>query len=365
MHFKIEKEQLFNTVQSATKGISSRSTLPILSGLLLDIKKDGITAYATDLEMAIIQKLPLEVEEECETVIPARLFLDIIKNLPEGTINIVLNKKDNKLELSLGSSHFSINTLPAEDYPRFPQIENPSVFKLETKSLIKATTSIAGSASKDESRPILTGILVSLSRDGTELIATDSYRLATTKIELSDHLEKEREIIIPAKTLEVIASLSPKDKEIVISLSDNQATFAFGQTIIATKLIGGQFPDYRQLFPEKHEVEIILKKDELIDSLRRVSLMAYNNSPLQLKIRGDKIKILTKAAEVGDAQEEISGKKKGSDIEIAFNAKYLIEGVVGADEDEVIVLLSDPLQPGLITTKKNSYKYLIMPIRLT
>lgn len=366
MHFKIEKEQLITSLQIAAKAISSRSTLPILGGLLLSIKKDELTAYATDLEVAIKQTTKLTADEESETVIPARLLLEVIKNMPEGTISVVLNKKDNRLELSSENTRFNINTLPAEDYPKFPDVEKPLKLTLKTKEFTKAINSISSSASKDESRPILTGILFSVNEQGAELIATDSYRLATSKVTMPNAKEIGREIIIPAKTLETVAGTIKEKEDLEILLSENQIIFMFDNTTIASKLIGGQFPDYKQLFPEKLDVIITANKEDILEAIKRVALMAHNNSPIKLSMANGKIKITTQAADVGDAREEVEGTKKGPDIEIAFNARYLLEGIAGADGEKIKMMLSDPLQPGLIKNEEGEkYKYLIMPIRLS
>ncbi|MDI6892386.1 MAG: DNA polymerase III subunit beta [Actinomycetota bacterium] len=366
MEIKCVRENLLDGIQTVQKAVSTRTTLPILTSILFQTDEDKVTLSATNLEIAIECKVDANILSKGAVVVPARLIGDIIRNLPEAAIEITSSPSNNQLKILCGQAEFNIKTLPPEDFPRFPEIPTKSSYTVAGDLLIETVKQVTRAASHDETRPVLTGVLINITKDRLKMVATDSYRLAVREIGVKKGVEEKARVVIPARTLEeVIKIIPPKRKEIDITLTENQIIFNLGEVVLISRLIEGQFPNYQQLLPEDHKMRLEVDREKFAGAVKRVSLLALNNSPLKLSIKGSKMKISAQTAEVGLATEEIGVNKKGEDMDIALNAQFLMDGVTSVEGDAVVFEVLDPLKPGLIrSVAGGDFLYLIMPVRI-
>ncbi len=366
MEIKCVKENLLNGIQAVQKAVSTRTTLPILTGILFRTDEDKITLSATDLEIAIECKVDANILSKGAAVVPARLIGDIIRNLPEAAIKMISSPNNNQLKILCEQVEFDIKTLPPEDFPRFPEIPAKPGYTVATDLLTEMVKQVARAASHDETRPVLTGVLVNIAKERLKMVATDSYRLAVKEIKSKKGVEDKVRVVVPARTLEeLIKIIPPERKEVDIVLTENQIIFNLGDVILISRLIEGQFPNYQQLLPEEHKMRVEVDKEKFMGAVKRISLLALNNSPLKVSVKESKMKISAQTAEVGLATEEIAVKKKGEDMDIALNAQFLMDGVTSVEGDVVVFEVLDPLKPGLIRSAAGGdFLYLIMPVRI-
>ncbi|MBM7624300.1 DNA polymerase III subunit beta [Sporohalobacter salinus] len=365
MQIKIDKNDFYDGIQTVRKAISSKSTLPILSGILIKTQEEELKLVGTDLELGIECKVNANIIKDGSIVLPANYLANIIRELPNKELNLEL-KEDNKVEISCGSSEFKIHGSPADEYPLLPEVNSDTEYNLSQETFQKMIDRIKFATSDDESRPFLTGGLLSIDNKNLKLVATDSYRLAYTQLELENDLEKQ-EIIIPSKTLDELSKLLTSEDDIRLLIADNQILFEFSGIVIISRLIEGQFPNYKQVIPNNHETEVKLERKKLLNSAKRAALVARNNSNIiKTKFHDNKLIIESNAPEVGQAYEELSTSQQGDNTEIAFNANYLIDVLKVIDEEEILIELSGELSPGVIKEVDNdNYIHVIMPVRST
>jgi DNA polymerase-3 subunit beta len=270
------------------------------------------------------------------------------------------------MELTAGGARFHLRTLPAEDFPRFPELEDSAV-ALPAQPLADTVERVARAASRDEVRPILTGVLFHAEETTLTMVATDSYRLSVKHTELEEALTEAVEANVPARALRelarLVAQLGPE--QVTLSLARNQAVFRAGSVVLFSRLIEGQFPSWRQLIPESFEHEVRLPRDELLEVARRIGQLAQRNAPLRFAFTEGELTVAAETPEVGDASEGFPAPYSGEPLEIAFNPQFLIEGLESVDTDELVIKLSSPLRPGLLEPAgREDFSYLVMPIRL-
>ena len=253
------------------------------------------------------------------------------------------------MELTAGSARFHLRTLPAEDFPRLPEFEGEAA-KLPAEPLAETIDRVARAASRDEVRPILTGVLVQAEGATLTMVATDSYRLSVKHTELERALPEPIEANVPARALRELARIIAQEgpDEVSISLARNQAVFQAGSVVLFSRLIEGQFPSWRQLIPESFEHEVRLPRTELVEVARRVSQLAQRNAPLRFAFAEGELTVAAETPEVGDASEALPAPYSGEPLEIAFNPQFLIEGLESVEGDELAIKLSSPLRPGLL-----------------
>ncbi len=366
MKIRCVRDDLLKGIQIAQKGISSKNTLPILSSLLIDAGDKNITLTGTDLEMLVNYEFPGKIVEKGRVVIPARLIGDIVRNLSEEAVEITYNTAKQTIDIKCGKSFFTIKTIPAEDFPKAPEVNKKESLSVDKEVFIDILKRIIKATSKDESRPVLTGILIDIKKDKLTMVATDSYRLAVTERNIEEKVKEEKRVIVPTRTLEEIIKIATAVEEgkVKVSLSENHIIFDLKNTKIISRLIEGQYPNYKQLFPDDYQVELPVKREELAGAVKRVSLLAQNNTHIKLDLKKDEIDISAETQEIGKAEEKVGVKYEGKDINIAFNSQYLLDGLTALDEEEVILKLLDPLKPGLIKPLgSENFLYLIMPVR--
>lgn len=361
----IEKSQLITSLSMVSKGMSSRSTLPILSGIYIEATGGKLVFQTTDLEITIKTSTQALVEKEGMTVVPGKLFLDIIKSFSEAAITLELI--NTTLNISCLESTFTINTLDPADFPTFPDIVTNKTVSLPTDSLASMIKRVSKAVSRDESRAVLTGILFKVKSNTLQLVATDSYRLAVVKKELEDFLSDDFELIVPGSVFDEISRLSINEKELIIKDSDNQIVFSFGETIFITRKIEGNYPNYEQIIPSQKALTAIIETDTLLAAVKRAAILAQSHTPIRLSFSTitQTIEISSSTQDVGGANEKISAQIEGEDLEIGFNHQYILDGLVSIQNEELLFEAQTALKPGIIkSVSDDSFFYLTMPVRL-
>jgi DNA polymerase-3 subunit beta len=363
----LERDVLLTQLQTVSRVASTRSAIQALSGVQLSAQQGGSELRATDMDVGLRVPLEGEVMRDGTVVLPARLMLDVVRSLPASTVTLELRSAEQDVEVVSGNARFHIRTLRGDDFPPFPEPEPESSVALPADAFVATAQKVAGSASRDETRPVLTGILVSASERELLMVATDSYRLSVKETTLEAPLSSGFEVNVPARALQELGRLvtHAADESLSISVRQNQVLFTLGRVILSSRLIDGQFPNYRQLLPDTFEHELRLSGPEFTDVVRRVSLLAQKNAPLRLAFTPGELTVSAQTPDVGEALESLPVSFQGEPLEIGFNAEFLRAGLEAVAEGDVLLKLISPLRPGLIEAADESrFRYLIMPIRL-
>jgi DNA polymerase-3 subunit beta len=364
----ISSPELLAQLQTAARVASTRSAVQALSGIMINASADaGPELLATDMEIGLRVPLKAEVTRPGSAVLPARLLLDVARSLSAEQLTMELRTAEQDVELICGATTFHLRTLRAEDFPTLPSPESDTRVQLPLEAFVQTISRVARSASRDETRPVLTGILMSASGQELRMVATDSYRLSVKETTLELPLQGSLEANVPARALQElvrIAQASPAES-LAVSVGQNQVIFELGDAVLSSRLIDGQFPNYRQLLPESVEHELRLSSAELTDVVRRISLLALKNAPLRLGFTEGAVTVSAQTPDVGEASETIPVPFHGEPFEIGFNPEFLRDGLESVDTEELVLKLISPLRPGLIESPDTGdFVYLIMPIRL-
>lgn len=366
MKLTTKRDALVSQLSVVSRAVSTRAATQALSGILLSASEEEVSLAATDGEMGLRTKLEADVAGGGSALLPGRLLAELARSLGEDSVEIELREAERDVEIRSGGSSFHLRVLPAEDFPSLPELgEQP--LKIPAAALAETVELVAPAASRDDMRPVLTGVLVSASGEEMTMVATDSYRLAVKRTELESAIGGELEANIPAKALRELGRLvgGGELEEVAVSLLANQAVFQAGSILLNTRLIDGQFPNFRQLLPESYEHDVRLPRPEFLDVVRRVSQLAQRNAPLRLSFSSGELKISASTPDVGDAEEAMPAAFEGEPLEIGFNPEFLREGIESVAGDEVLLRLISPLRPGLLQPVDNEdFRYLVMPIRL-
>jgi DNA polymerase-3 subunit beta len=356
-----------------SRGVSARSTIQLLGGILLEAGDGVVKLSATDMEISIQTSSPAEVEEEGRVVIPARIFNDIVRSLPGGSFSLEHDDSGGTVRLAAGENEYRIRAYAADDFPQLPGFDAEAAFTMSGDLLVETVEKVSRSYSRDETRPVLTGILISFEENRVRMVTTDSYRLSIKETELATTaFEGSREAIIPARAMQEVARIfgSEGEDEVEVSLSENQALFRIGDVLFGTRLIDGNFPEYRRLLPTTFEREISVNREDLMGTLRRVNLFAQRQTPpvpVSLSFSNGAVEVIVRNGEVGEAHERLPATSE-DDFLISFNPGYLLDGVSAIDTEKVVFKLNEALKPGLIVPgvdgeEEPDFLYLIMPMR--
>ncbi|MDP8910810.1 MAG: DNA polymerase III subunit beta [Actinomycetota bacterium] len=358
------RDELVAKLGVVARAVSTRASVQILSGILLSADDGRLNLAATDMELSLRCSLEAQVEGEGAVVVPGRLLLDIARLLPESDVVVERRANDGLVEIACGPATYRLNTYNAEDFPRLPDVSAAPAHSVDRAALLTTISRVARSASRDESRPVLTGILVRFERSRIVAAATDSYRLSVKETEVDSDLP-ELEAIVPARALGEVARIGQGGSEpLEVAIHENQVLFGIDGVWLTTRRIDGQFPNYKQLRPETFEHELTLPRSELLDVIRRTAVMTQRNSPLRLRFADGELSVSARTQDVGEASESMPIAFAGEPLEIGFNAEFLREGLESVDSDDVQLKLISPLRPGLISADADEFWYLIMPIRL-
>jgi DNA polymerase-3 subunit beta len=362
-----KREELVSKLSIVSRAVSTRAATQALSGVLLSAADGKVTLTATDLDLGLRTAVDAEVESEGQVLLPGRLFAEVARSLADSTVEIETREAERDVEIRSGSSSFHLRTLPAEDFPKLPEPGEETALKIPAPALGASIDLVARAASRDDMRPVLTGVFVTGSGSEMTMVATDSYRLAVKRTELEAELGGEIEANIPARALRELGRILSTEaaEEAAVTLLPNQAVFEAGSILLTTRLIDGQFPNYRQLLPESYEHDVRLPRSEFLDVVRRVSQLAQRNAPLRLSFGPGELTVAAETPDVGDAVETMPAAFEGEALEIGFNPEFLREGIESVEGDELVLRLISPLRPGLMQPVDNEdFRYLVMPIRL-
>ena len=367
MKITVDRDALLTQLQTVSRVASTRSALQALSGVQLLAAGGSCELRATDMDVALRVPLEAEIVREGTAVLPARLLLDVVRSLPAPPVSLELRPSEQAVELVCGTATFHLRTLRSEDFPPFPDPDGGTTASVPAGAFVSTALKVAGSASHDETRPVLTGILVSAADRELHMVATDSYRLSLKRTSLEEPLTRAFEVNVPARALQELARVvsQDRDEQLGVAVQQNRIVFVVGQTILSSRLIDGQFPNYRQLLPEAFEHELRIAGSELTEVVRRISLLAQKNAPLRLAFTPGELVVSAQTPDVGEAQEAMPVPFQGEPLEIGFNPEYLRAGLEAVEEGDVLLKLISPLRPGMIEAADGSgFRYLIMPIRL-
>jgi len=360
------REELAQKLGVVGRAVSSRTSVNILTGIMLRAEGGQLSLAATDMEISLRVTLDAQIEEEGSVVIPGRLFVDIVRLLPAGEVTLEHRAEEGIAHLVCGSASYGLHTYSPDDFPRLPEIAPDESFSIERSALLDTIMKVSRSASRDESRPVLTGVLVRFEAGKLIMAATDSYRLSVKETEITEGPAGEVEAIVPARALSELARIAQASDtdSLTVGIQENQIVFGVDDVWLTARRIDGQFPNYRQLLPETFEVEVELPREELLDVVRRTGLMAQRKSPLRLRFEEGQLTISAQTQDVGEAHESQPIAYTADPIEIGFNAEFLRDGLESLEDDQVRLKLISPLRPGLIQGAGDDFLYLIMPIRL-
>ncbi|HET9163131.1 MAG TPA: DNA polymerase III subunit beta [Solirubrobacterales bacterium] len=366
MKLTTKRTELVAKLSIVSRAVSTRAGTQALAGILLSASESGVALTATDGEMGLRTEMEAAVAAPGIALLPGRLLAELARSLGEESVEIELRESEHDVAIHSGGSSFHLRVLPAEDFPHLPE-EGEAPLAIPAGALAETVELVARAASRDDMRPVLTGVLVSASGQEMTMVATDSYRLAVKRTELESAIGGELEANIPARALRELGRLLAAGdvEQVAVSLLPNQALFKAGAILLNTRLIDGQFPNFRQLLPESYEHDVRLPRSEFLDVVRRVSQLAQRNAPLRLSFSQGELKVSASTPDVGDAEETMPAAFEGEALEIGFNPEFLRDGIESVEGDEVMLRLISPLRPGLLQPVDNEdFRYLVMPIRL-
>jgi DNA polymerase III subunit beta len=363
LRITVAKDELVSALGVVSRAVSTRTSVQILSGILVEAQGSELRLAATDMELSLRATAAAQIEGDGAIVLPGKTFADIARLLPAGDVLIEHRPAESVVHVTAGSASYTLHTYNPEDFPRLQELEGVQTFIVDRESLLETIHRVARAASRDESRPVLTGILVSFTGGKLVMAATDSYRLAVKETELNGTVP-ELEAIVPSRALQELARIAGTGDTVEVGVHENQVVFATDGVWLTTRRIDGQFPNYRQLLPEQFEHELTLPRLELLEVVRRASVMIQRATPLQLRFAEGELTVIARTHDVGESQESMPVAFTGETLEIGFNADFLRDGLESMDGDDVRVKLISPLRPAVIQGEGDDFTYLVMPIRL-
>ena len=360
MRIRAERDDLADVLARAGRAVGTRSPLPILQGLLCEVRGGSLHVTGTDTEVTIRTNLEVEVLEEGRTVIPAKLAAEAVRKLPPGAVS--MSAADGEVEIQGNGPRFRLRELNVDDFPQTGRGEaNGAAIDVDGGAFVAALGQVGVAASTDEARPTLTGVLFEEEEDGLRLVATDSYRLAVREV---GGVPGTDTTLVPYRALRELGR-TVSDEKMSIALGDREARFSSARGSLVVRVIESTFPNYRQLLPDGYPNRLVVSKEGLLEAVGRASLVAEDHIPVRMSLHSGGVELSVSRQEVGEETEHLSGEYEGEEMTIAFNTRYLTDGVAAITSDEVVLETIDPLKPGLIPgTDGTGFRYLLMPVRL-
>lgn len=363
MKFKVTKAALLEGLQRVQNVVSVRSTLPILGNVLIEAGKGKVTLTTTDLDVTIRCNIEAEVEKTGKSTLPVRRFSGIVRELSDSLIDIEISDKD-VAKVECNSSFFKIIGLTEEEFPPVPKAESKYCYNMDQGVLKEMLRKSSYAASNDETRYVLNGVLLSFKGSKLTIVATDGRRLALVEHEVEFPKEAECEMILPSKAVAELVHTLADEGELKIHKQENQIMFDYGDMILASKLIDGTYPNYKQVIPTQCEERVAIEREGLLTALKRVSMLTSEaSSATKLNFSKNKLTITANTPEVGEARETLPIKYSGKDITVAFNPDYMIDPLKNLTNDEIFMEMTDELSPGVIKCDI-PFLYVLMPMRI-
>lgn len=380
MKFRCERDDLLEAVQFASRAISNRATLPVLSGLKIEATSEGtVKLAATDLELTMETSFKAGIDEPGRAIVPGRLFGEMSRSLGAGQVSVVVG--EGEVEISSGRGHFRVKSLAPEDYPALPIEETASTgdaisIEIAAPALTTALTQVVRAASTDESRQVLTGVLWEIEAGLATLAATDSYRLAVRQLKVTGGPAEAKRVVLPARALsELVRSLQGVGGSVRVTVKENLVAFTIspetgsgsgaGESVIGSRFIEGEFPNYKQLLPQGYPNALTVDRELLLEVTKRVGLLAQNNLPVKLSL-GNELEVSAHTPDVGEGQEVLDAEYEGEPFVIAFNPHFLYDGASVVQADKIVLEAGDGLKPAILRGENESdFTYLLMPVRLS
>lgn len=370
MKFACERDVLVEALGTAGRAIATRGgSLPVLSGIRFDLNGDRLRLTGTDLELTISAEIDVAGEHDGSAVLQGRIVGEVVRSLEQGRVHV--SAEDDEAHISAGRFESSMRLLPIEEYPRLPELTEGAV-TVAAEDLPQALRQVVRAASSDDSRPILTGVLLSAEEGGgLRLVATDSYRLAVRDVAGTSVLREGQSVLVPSRALREVERLLSGVVELTLRLGERDATFevsgAGGTTRLTTRLIEGEFPNYRGLIPQHQPNRLRVGREPLLEAVRRVRLMAREATPLRLAMNADGLELIAITQDVGEAHEQLEVKYEGAELTVAFNPEYLLDGIEVAPGDEISLETVDAQKPAVLRGSEGNsdFLYLLMPVRVS
>jgi DNA polymerase III subunit beta len=364
MKFAVTKEALLDGLQRIQNVVSTRSTLPVLTNALVETSKTGLRLTTTDLEVSVRCEVAAQVEKPGATTLPARRLSAIVRELPASEITVETDAK-NISTIRCGSSFFKIYGLPREEFPPFPSFKDAKVYTIRQSELKNGLRRTSYAISVDETRYVLNGILFSFKENKLTLVATDGRRLALFDSDLEFPHSHERDFIVPTKAVTELQRLLGEDAEMQIAVSENLVSFELSGSQLVSKLVEGNYPNYRQVIPGEAKERVTIEREALLNSVRRVSLLSNDKtSSVRLSFSRNNLDITANTPEVGEAREALAVVYRGRDLSIAFNPEFLMDPLRNLASDEIHLELIDEMSPGVIKIN-TPFLYVLMPMRVS
>ena len=364
MKFSVSKEKLLAGLQTVQNVVSTRTTLPILSNVLLQASEDHLRLTTTDLDVGVSGAITAQIEKPGATTLPARRLATIVRELPAAEILVEIDSK-NVASIRCGQSFFKILGLPEEEFPPLPKLNESRTFTIGQQILRDALRKTSYAISTDETRYVLNGILFSFKENKLTMVATDGRRLALVDLEIEFPRSQEVDIIVPTKAVTELGRLLGDEGDVRLSVDENQIAFQIGDTLLASKLIEGNYPNYRQVIPAEAKERITLERELFLNAVHRVSLLSSEKSnSVKLVFTKNNIEIAANTPDVGEAKESLAVAYKGREFSIAFNPEFLQAPLRVLTNDEVYLDLIDEMSPGVLKIQ-SPFLYVLMPMRIS
>jgi len=364
MKFSVSKEKLLAGLQTVQNVVSTRTTLPILSNVLLQAADDQLRLTTTDLDVGVSGGIAAQIEKPGATTLPARRLATIVRELPAAEIVVEVDSK-NVASIRCGQSFFKILGLPEEEFPPLPKFNDSRTFTISQQLLRDALKKTSYAISTDETRYVLNGILFSFKENKLTLVATDGRRLALVDLELEFPRSQEVDIIVPTKAVTELGRLLGDEGDVRMSVEENQVSFQIGDTLLASKLIEGNYPNYRQVIPGEAKERVTLERELFLNAVHRVSLLSSEKSnSVKLVFSKNNIEIAANTPDVGEARESLAVAYKGREFSIAFNPEFLQAPLRVLTNEEVYLDMIDEMSPGVIKIQ-SPFLYVLMPMRIS
>ncbi|MEO8422550.1 MAG: DNA polymerase III subunit beta [Actinomycetota bacterium] len=362
LKFRCDRDALSEALQTVQRGVSSRPGIPALTGVLIEAADGGeLTLITTDLEVSARLTISVQVSESGIALVPARLLGDTVKSLSNAPVEFETDQS--QVTIRCAAYEGTLRLLPAEDFPGLQEPSGTTV-TAEAAAFAEAIGQVGRGASRDEARPVLTGVLLEVSREGVVMVATDSYRLAVRDLVAS--ASGEAKAIVPERAMSEAGRAAGADEKstVEIFIDESQVSFKIGTLTLTSRLIEGEFPNYRQLLPEATESRLTVSRQQLLDAVRRVGLLARDTTPVRMEFNALGVKLSSSSPDLGQAVETVEARYEGEDLTVAFNPQYLADGLTAATGETVRLDVRDGLKPGVVHGEGDEFTYLVMPVRL-